>query len=73
MEKIDVDLLGISEMKWTGMGHFTSDEYEIYYCGQDTLKRNGVAFIYNNKLRRCVIGFNPVMTEFLQYAYNVNI
>ena len=58
MEKTDVDMLGISEMKWTGMGQFTSDEHEIYYCEQDTLTRNGVAFICNNKLRRCVMGFN---------------
>ena len=57
---IDEDLPGISEMKWTGMGHFTSDEHEIYYCGQENLKRNGVAFICNNKIRRCVMGFNPV-------------
>ena len=42
------------------MGHFTSDEHDIYYYGQETLKRNGMAFICNNKLRRCVIGFNPV-------------
>ena len=54
METTDVDLLGISEMKWTGIGHFTLNEHEIYYCGQETLKRNGVAFICNNKLRRCV-------------------
>ena len=52
MEKIDVDLLGISEMIWTGMGHLTSDEHDIYYCGQETLKRNGVAFICNNKRTR---------------------
>ena len=57
MVKTDVDILGISEMKWTGMGYFTSDEHEIYYCGQETLKRNGVAFICNNKLRRCVMDF----------------
>ena len=57
MEKTDMDLLGNSEMKWKGMGHFTSDEHEIYYYGQDTLKRNGVAFICNNKLRRYVMGF----------------
>ena len=47
-------------MKWTGMGHFRSDEHALYYCGQDTLRRNGVVFICNNKLRRCVMGFNPV-------------
>ena len=40
MARTGVDLLGISEMKWTGMGYFTSDEYEIYYSGQETLKRN---------------------------------
>ena len=60
MARTGVDLLGISEMKWTGMGHFTSDEYEIYYSGQETLERNGVAFICNNEIRRCVLGFNPV-------------
>ena len=72
MEKTDVDLLGISEMKWIGMGNFTSDEHEIYYCGQETLKRNGVEFICNNKLRRCVMGFNPVNDIMPQYAYSVN-
>ena len=55
IEKTDMDLLGISEMKWTGMGHFMSDKHAIYYCGQETLKHNGVTFICNNKLRRCVI------------------
>ena len=60
MARTGVDLLGISEMKWTGMGNFTSDEYEIYYSGQETLKRNGVAFICNNEIRRCVLGCNPV-------------
>ena len=58
MENTDADLLGISEMKWKVMGHFTLDD--IYYCGQKTLTRNGVVFICNNKLRRCVMGFNPV-------------
>ena len=47
-------------MKGKGMGHVTSDERELDYCGQDALKRNGVAFICNNKLRRCVVGFNQV-------------
>ena len=60
MEKTDMDLLGISEMKWKRMGYFTSDEHVLYYCGQYTLKCNGVVFICNNKLRRCVMGFNPV-------------
>ena len=55
MEKTYVDLLGISEMKWTGMGHFRSDEHALYYFGQETLRRNGVVFICNNKLLRCVM------------------
>ena len=60
MERIDVNLLGVSEMKWTGMGNFKSDNHEVYYCGQDTQRRNGVAFICTDEVRRCVMGFNPV-------------
>ena len=60
MERIDVNLLGVSEMKWTGMGHFKSDNHEVYYCGQDAQRRNGVAFICTDEIRRCVMGFNPV-------------
>ena len=52
--------MGISKMRWTGMGHFMSDDYEVYYCGQETLRRNGVAFICTDEIRRCVMGFNPV-------------
>ena len=46
MERIDVNLLGASEMKWTRMGHFKSDNHEVYYCGQDAQRWIGVAFIY---------------------------
>ena len=60
MERTGVELMGISEMRWTGMGHFMSDDYEVYYCGQETLRRNGVAFICTDEIRRCVMGFNPV-------------
>ena len=55
MERTGVELMGISEMRWTGMGHFMSDDYEVYYCGQETLRRNGVAFICTDEIRRCVI------------------
>ena len=58
MERTGVEIMGISEMRWTGMGHFMSDDYEVYYCGQDTLRRNGVAFICTDEMRRCVMGFN---------------
>ena len=60
MERIDVNLLAVSEMKWTGMGHFKSDNHEVYYCGQDAQRRNGVAFICKDEIRRCVMGSNPV-------------
>ena len=59
-ERIDVNLLGVSEMKWTGMGHFKSDNHEVYYCGQDAQRRNGVAFMCTDEIRRCVMGFNHV-------------
>ena len=42
MERVNVDILGISELKWTGMGEFNSDDHYIYYCGQESLRRNGV-------------------------------
>ena len=47
MERVNIDILGISEIKWTGMGEFNSDDHYIYYCGQEPLRRNGVAFIVN--------------------------
>ena len=46
MERTGVHMMGVSEMKWTGMGHFKTDDYEVYYCGQDTRRRNGVAFFF---------------------------
>ena len=45
--RVNVDILGISELKWTGMGEFNSDDHYIYYCGQESLRRNGVALIVN--------------------------
>ena len=47
MARVNVNILGISELKWTGMGEFNSDEHYIYYCGQESLRRNGVAIIAN--------------------------
>ena len=49
MAKVNVDILGISELKWTGMGEFNSDDHYIYYCGQESLRRNDVAIIVNKK------------------------
>ena len=50
--KSDIDVLGISELKWTGMGEFSSDNHYIYYCGQESLRTNGVAFMVN-KTPKC--------------------
>ena len=50
MARVNVDILGISELKWTGMGEFNSDDHYIYYCGQESLRRNGVAIMVNKKL-----------------------
>ena len=47
MARVNVDVLGISELKWTGMGEFNSDDHYVYYCGQESLRRNGVAIIVN--------------------------
>ena len=56
MERVNVDILGISELKWTGMGEFNSDDYYIYYCGQEFLRRNGVAIMVNRRVRNAVLG-----------------
>ena len=50
MAKVNVDILGISELKWTGMGEFKSDDHFIYYCGQKSLRRNGVAIVVNKRV-----------------------
>ena len=56
MARVDVDILGISELKWTGIGEFNSDYQYIYYCGQEYLRRNGVALIVNKRVRNTVLG-----------------
>ena len=58
MERVNIDILGISELKWTGMGEFNSDDYYIYYCGQQSLRRNGVALIVNKRVQNEVLGCN---------------
>ena len=51
MERVNIDILGISELKWTGLGEFKSDDHYIYYCGQESLGRNEVAIIVNKSLK----------------------
>ena len=50
MARVDIDILGISVLKWTGMGELNSDDHYIYYCGQESLRRNGVAIIVNKRV-----------------------
>ena len=55
---MNVNILGISELKWTGMGEFNSDDHYIYYCRQESLRRNGVAIMVNKRVRNAVLGCN---------------
>ena len=58
MARVNIDILGISELKWTGMGEFNSDDHYIYYCGRESLRRNGVAVIVNGRVQNAVLGCN---------------
>ena len=58
MARVNVDILGISELKWTGMAKFNSEDHYIYYCGQESLGRNGVAIIVNKTVQNTVLGCN---------------
>ena len=58
MARVNIDILGISELKWTGMGEFNSDGHYIYYCGQESLRRNGVAIMVNKRVQNSVLGCN---------------
>ena len=58
MASVNVDILGISELKWTGMGEFNSDDHYIYYCRQESLRRNGVAIMVNKRVQNAVLGCN---------------
>ena len=58
MARMNVDIVGISELKWTGMGEFNSDNHYIYYCGQESLRRNGEAIVVNKRVQNAVLGCN---------------
>ena len=58
MWRVNINILGISELKWTGMGEFNSDDHYIYYCGQESLKGTGVAIIVNKRVWSTVLGYN---------------
>ena len=58
MTRMNIDILGIRELKWTGMGEFNSDDHYIYFCGQESLRRNGVAIMVNKRVQNAVLGCN---------------
>ena len=58
MTRVNINILGISKLKWTGMGEFNSDDHYIYYCGQESLRRNGVAIMVNKRIQNALLGCN---------------
>ena len=78
MARVNIDILGISELKWTGMGEFNSDDSYIYYCGQESLRRNGVAHIVNKKVQNAVPECNlkndrMVSVHFQGQLFNITV
>ena len=75
---MNVDIPGISKLKWTGMGEFNSDDHFIYYCEQESLRRNGVALIVNKRVRNAVLGCNPknyrmISVRFQHKPFNITV
>ena len=70
--RVNVRILGIRELKWTGMGEFNSDDHYIYYCRQESLRRKGVAIMVNKRVQNAVLGCNLKMTELSLFISKVN-
>ena len=78
MARVNINILGIRELKWTGMGEFNSDDHYIYYCGQESLRRNGVAIIVNKRVQNAVLGCNlkndrMISVRFQGKPFNVTV
>ena len=78
MARVNVDILGISELKWTGMGEFNSDDHYIYCCGQESLRRNGVAIMVNKRVQNAVLGCNlkndrMISVYFQDNSFNIKV
>ena len=78
MARVNVDILGISELKWTGMGEFNSDGHYIYDCGQESLRRNGVTIMVNKRVRNAVLGCSvknnrTISVHFQGKPFNITI
>ena len=72
MVRMNIDILGTSELKWVGMGEFNSHDHYIYYCGQETLGRNGVAIIVNKRVRNAVLGCNLKNNRLISVCFQGN-
>ena len=72
MARLNVNILGISELKWTGMGEFNSDDHYIYFCGQESLRRNGVAIMVNKRVRNAVLRCNLKNNRISQFICKAN-
>ena len=72
MARVNVDILGISELKWTGMGEFKSNDHYIYYCGQESLRRNGVAIMVNKRVRNAELGCNLKNNRVISVHFKAN-
>ena len=78
MARVNVDILGISELRWTGMGEFNSDDHYIYYCGQESLRRNGVAIMVNKRVQNAVLGcslknYRMISGRFQGKPFNITV
>ena len=73
MARLNIDILGINELKWTGMGEFNSDDHYIYYCGQESLRRNGVAIIVNKRVWNAVLGCNLKNNRMISIHFQDNL
>ena len=78
MARVSIDILGISELKQTGIGEINSDDHYIYYCGQESLRRNGVAIMVNKRLQNAVLGCNlknerMISVHFQGTCFNITV
>ena len=72
MARVNINILGISELKWTGMGEFNSDDRYIYYCGQESLRRNGVALIVNKESKMQYLNAISKITKMISVCFKAN-
>ena len=72
MARVNIDILGINELKWTEMGGFNSEDHYIYYCGQEFLRRNGVALLVNKRVQNTVFGCNVKNERMISVLFKAN-